>query len=237
MTELSKFPSTPHLFWLAKEPPRGDKLLSEEEASAFFEADLVVEEKVDGANLGISLSLSGELLAQNRGQYLGRGAHPQFEPLWAWLEMRQSALTAALGDILVIFGEWCFAAHSVPYDSLPDWFLGFDVFDRAERVFWATGRRNELFTRLGLAVVPELARGRFDREGLLGLLGPSRLGSSPMEGLYIRREDRRLLLARAKVVRPEFIDAMNEHWTRQPGRKNRLLGSSTAHRAPPRKPG
>jgi ATP-dependent RNA circularization protein (DNA/RNA ligase family) len=67
-----RFPTTPHLAWLAKDGmPRDDKVLSPTEAQALLSGDVVVEEKLDGANLGLSLSSDGTVLAQNRGQYLG----------------------------------------------------------------------------------------------------------------------------------------------------------------------
>ncbi len=57
MSDYFRFPSTPHLAWLAKDGmPRGDKLLSPTEAQSLLSGDVVVEEKLDGANLGLSLS-------------------------------------------------------------------------------------------------------------------------------------------------------------------------------------
>src|SRR5262249_4946533 len=120
-----KFPRTPHLFWLSREAPRGDKLLSPEEAAELMRRPASVEEKLDGACLGISVDLDGGLRAQNRGSYLEPGGHPQFRRLWSWLDERRGTLEAALGLNLILFGEWCFARHSVAYDALPDWFLAF----------------------------------------------------------------------------------------------------------------
>ena len=63
-----RFPHTPHLAWLGEGVPRDDKVLSPPEVAVLLGADVVVEEKLDGANLGISLSPEGEVRAQNRGQ-------------------------------------------------------------------------------------------------------------------------------------------------------------------------
>ena len=156
-----KFPHTPHLAWLAPGQPRGDKILSPDAAAQFLNGDVVVEEKVDGTNVGFSL-LDGTVVVQSRGQYVRRPAHPQFEPLWPWLTHRQAAIAGALGSDLVLFGEWCYAVHSVHYQALPDWFLGFDVYDRGVRRFWSVARRNELLHRIGLFSVPELGRGHYD---------------------------------------------------------------------------
>lgn len=221
--DFFKFPPTPHLYWLGKAAPRADKVLGPEEASEFLRGEVIVEEKVDGANLGISVSVRGELVAQNRGTVLGAGAHPQFEPLRPWLGRHRAALVDALGRDLMLFGEWCFAVHSLRYTRLPDWFLGFDVYDRAAGRFWSTRRRDELLRSVGLAGVPELGRGRFDRGGIMGLMGASRLSEGLMEGVYIRREEGDWLLDRSKVVRAEFVQSIEEHWSSKRLEKNALV--------------
>lgn len=220
--DFFKFPHTPHLAWLSSHSPRQDKVLSPADAREFLSAEVLVEEKVDGANLGISVSPSGELRAQNRGSYLGPRAHPQFQPLWPWLEARREQLVQALGSRLILFGEWCFAVHSVHYDALPDWFLAFDVYDRHASRFWSSQRRDALVEALGLAHVPVIARGRFSLESIQKLLGPSRLAPVPMEGLYVRRDQGDFLDARAKLVRAEFVQAIEEHWSSRPMQRNGL---------------
>lgn len=60
-----KFPSTPHLATPAGVEVRNDKVLSESERNEFLQQDIVVEEKVDGANLGISFEAEGNIRAQN----------------------------------------------------------------------------------------------------------------------------------------------------------------------------
>jgi ATP-dependent RNA circularization protein (DNA/RNA ligase family) len=220
-----KFPHTPHLLWLEKSPCREDKVFSDEEARAFLDGKVTVEEKVDGANIGFSLDESGVLRVQSRGNYLSRGSHPQFQPLWPWIETRRLALIEALQPGLMLFGEWCFARHSVPYKRLPDWFLGFDVYDRTANCFWSSDRRNGLLKDLGLASVPRLSRGSFSTEQLLSLIGKSRLSASSMEGIYLRREQGDWLEHRAKVVRREFVEGIGAHWSEDPLEKNVLAQS------------
>ena len=224
---FTKFPRTPHLWWLGRGEPRGDKLLTPPEAAALLAGELVVEEKVDGANLGLS-AVAGELRAQSRGHYLTRRAHPQFQPLWPWLEARRAPLLAALGEGLALYGEWCFAVHSVTYDALPDWFLLFDVLDRRQERFWSAARRDGLAADLGLATVPRLAEGKMTRRVLLALMGQSRVGSGPMEGVYLRQETADWLVARAKLVSPAFVNQIDEHWSKGALRTNRLAASTAA---------
>src|SRR5690606_8581581 len=132
---------------------------------------------------GVSVDESGLLRAQNRGSTLELGAaRGQWKPLQRWLMARREGLVEALAPDLILFGEWCYAVHSVRYTRLPDWFLAFDVYDRQSGEFWSAERRDELARRVGVAVVPELGRGRFDLEGLTALLGRSQLTDGPAEG-------------------------------------------------------
>jgi ATP-dependent RNA circularization protein (DNA/RNA ligase family) len=223
MTEFFRFPHTPHLAWLGEGQPRDDKVLSPDEAAELLSAELVVEEKIDGANLGFSVNEEGDLQAQNRGSYLSREfCHEQFQPLWSWLAPREHALVDALWPDLMLFGEWCVAVHSVVYDGLPDWFVGFDVYDRAEARFWATDRRDALLDALGLHSVPRLASGRFSLQALEATLGRSQVGSGPMEGLVVRREAAGWTTERGKLVRAAFTQSIEEHWSRGPLRRNSL---------------
>jgi ATP-dependent RNA circularization protein (DNA/RNA ligase family) len=222
-----KFPRTPHLSWLAKTPCRDDKVLSPAEGHDFLDGETTVEEKVDGSNIGFSLDESGTLQVQNRGNYLTRGSHPQFQPLWPWIYARRLELTEALRPGLMLFGEWCFALHSVPYDRLPDWFLGFDVYDQTEGRFWSVDRRDPWLVGLGLATVPRLARGRFSMEQLRRLIGTSQFTEEPMEGIYLRRDRGDWLELRAKMVRAEFVEGMGKHWSEESLKKNALSNTSS----------
>ena len=109
-----RFPHTPHIAWLGHERPRDDKVLRPDEVRDFLAHEVVVEEKVDGANLGFSLDEHGTLCAQNRGTYLSLDmGHGQWKALRRWLLPRAQQLAGALFPDLMLFGEWCYAIHSV----------------------------------------------------------------------------------------------------------------------------
>ncbi|MBI2744610.1 MAG: RNA ligase family protein [Burkholderiales bacterium] len=228
MTDFFRFPHTPHLAWLAQGAPRDDKVLSPQEAQEFLNAEVVVEEKLDGANLGLSLSPAGELRAQNRGQYLHAPHAGQFARLPDWLTLHGEKLRVELAQQessrLMLFGEWCAARHSLDYDHLPDWFLLFDVYDRARGRFWSTRRRNEFAVTLNLTTAPELRRGQYELLKLQELLTTehSRFREGPLEGVVIRRESADWCEARAKLVRPDFTQTITEHWSRRRIQWNRL---------------
>jgi len=226
MSEFFRFPSTPHLAWLAdKGMPRDDKVLSPREVDELLAGEVVVEEKLDGANLGISLDPHGELRAQNRGQYLSHPHAGQFSRLPAWMAQHADSLHLALTPERILFGEWCAARHSLDYTALPDWFLLFDVYDRSAGRFWSTGRRNELAQEAGLVAVPRLSQGRVTLDGLCELLRktPSRYRQGePMEGVVVRRESAQWCEARAKLVREDFTQAIDDHWRKRAIEWNRV---------------
>lgn len=217
-----KFPSTPHLALLGDVVVRGDKVMSESEMNEFLRHELVVEEKVDGANLGISFDSSGNIRAQNRGAYLHFPSSGQWQKLSEWLEPRTDALFEQLTDQFILFGEWCYAQHSVKYDQLPDWFLGFDIYDISNAKFFSYPRRDEVFRAIGIFQVPMIKHGYFSLSELNSFLSQSQLGDKPAEGLYLRFDRGDWLEQRAKLVRPTFIQSVAQHWSRSGIKANRL---------------
>ena len=220
--DFAKFPTTPHLVWLGKAVARADKVLTRAEAESFLRQPVVVEEKVDGANLGIGFDAQGNLFAQNRGNMVQQGTKGQFARLGAWLSEHEVHLLDAFEDRFILFGEWCYARHSIHYTRLSDFFLAFDVFDRRERRFMSTPRRNELAAELKIATVPTVGDGSFGLAEVLQRIGQSSLYEGPMEGIYLRQEDTSWLLQRAKVVRAEFVQQIGEHWSKHAVVPNRL---------------
>ena len=217
-----KFPSTPYLALLETINLRDDKLMLEDEREEFLQHELTVEEKIDGANLGISFDTSGNLRLQNRGTYLQKPHEGQWKNLSSWLHPRMDILFESLTDHYILFGEWCYARHSVFYDYLPDWFLGFDVYDKAKGKFLSCFRRDFFLESLEFAVVPYVAQGRFTLETLIPFLSQSAYGTSNAEGLYLRWDEGGWLKKRAKLVRPQFTQSIAEHWSKSALQKNKL---------------
>ena len=212
-----RFPHTPHLTWLGQGEPRDDKVLSPNEVTALLAGNVVVEEKLDGANVGLSLAPDGGLRAQNRGQYLAEPHAGQFARLPAWLTQHGEGLRSELKPNLILFGEWCAARHSLGYAALPDWFLLFDIYDRTAGRFWSTPRRNELASSAGLVTVPQVLHGKATVPTLKKLVGDtaSRYRAGALEGVVIRRESVDWCEARAKLVRPDFTQAIDTHWRKR----------------------
>lgn len=225
MKNFFRFPHTPHLVWLGEGSPRSDKILSVSEASALLRGNVVVEEKLDGANLGFSLTPDGFLQIQNRGGYLTTPYVGQFSRLSAWLAQHSESLYSVLKPELIIFGEWCAARHSLEYQYLPDWFILFDVYDQKEGRFWSTSRRNALAVSIGIMVVPKIMFGKFSINELKKLTNSmdSQFRDGPLEGVVIRSESSEWCDSRAKLVRPGFIQDIEKHWRKRRIEWNSLL--------------
>jgi len=226
MRSFVKFPSTDHLMVLEGASVRDDKVLSILERDQFLSHEVVIEEKIDGANLGLSFDGDGNLLAQNRGSYIELPSAGQWKPLMSWIDNRRDSLFDVLTDRYILFGEWCCATHSVFYNRLPDWFVGFDLFDSMAKRFVNAKTRREMLTQMNVHLVPQLADGRLSLGEALNLLQESRFGSVLAEGLYLRFDDGDWLEQRAKLVRPDFIQSIERHWIRGPLRLNRLVGAT-----------
>lgn len=198
--EIHKYPSTRHL--QGSQLQRGDCSLragGKRQDPRMPYASLagqyiIVEEKLDGANAGISFSCAGELLLQSRGHYLSGGARErQFGPLKRWSAAHEQALIARLADQYVMYGEWMAKKHSMFYDRLPHLFCEFDIYDRARGVFLSTAARRVLLGDAPVLPVPVLYAGPAPTRmaDLLHLVQPSLARSLAWRDVFesvVRRE-------------------------------------------------
>lgn len=225
--EFTKYPRTPHLF--GSKGTDDDKHLSEAESLRFIaDKSLIVEEKLDGTNVGIHFSDSGELVLQCRGHLITDGMHPQYDLFKQWATVKRFELESRLENRYLLFGEWLHARHTVHYRQLPHYFFEFDIYDKRNQAFLDLEARTTLLEGGGVQTVPVVHRGKVTRTELGMLIGPSRFDShfdNPwtgrvddlMEGLYLRIEADGVVQGRAKVVRPEFVEKIkqNTHWQQQ----------------------
>ena len=171
MSELIKYPRTPHLKGSKLQP--GDEDLSQISPSKILGKYIVIEEKVDGANTAISFGENGELLLQNRGHYLTGGYRERHYNLFKnWAIAHQDELFRILGTRYIMYGEWLYAKHTVYYDALPHYFLEFDIYDRKSNVFLDTEKRHEMLKDSCVVSVPVLNTGVFKNiKDVLSYLG------------------------------------------------------------------
>ena len=225
MSKFFRFPHTPYIKWLGSGSLRGDKILTNSEIEELLSGEVVVEEKVDGANIGISLDDHEKIRVQNRGNYLIEPYIGQFKHLPGWLEKNGYRIQQHLLPNMIVFGEWCAARHSLSYTKLPDYFLLFDVYDKEAEKFWSSDRRNFWAHQVGLKNVPQLSCGRFSVDDLERMLGDSKscYREGSLEGLVVRKDYERWNISRGKLVQGEFVQSIDTHWSSRPLQRNKLF--------------
>lgn len=235
---IIKYPRTPHLQGSRLQP--GDEDLSQRPFNDIVGKNVVLEEKIDGANSAISFTENGELRLQSRGHFLMGGYRERhYDLLKQWAAVQQDKLYKVLGSRYIMYGEWMYAKHSIYYDLLPHYFMEFDVLDREKRRFLDTPSRHELLKDLSVSHVPVLDSGHFSSmDDILKHLGNSnfisanhlehlredaeRLGldadqicretdaARTMEGIYIKVEENGEVVDRMKYVRASFLQTVEE---------------------------
>jgi len=236
MNRLYKYPRTHHIEGSRFQP--GDEELDCVPFDQIKGRYIVVEEKLDGANCGISFNADGTLLLQSRGHFLDGGPREkQFALLKTWANRHRQILWERLSNRYVLYGEWLYAKHTIFYDSLAHFLFEFDILDTETGEFFSTGRRHNFLVDLSVVSVPVLWSGVARAMNDLGsLVKPSlyksarwresliqtclQNGQNPervtqetdmsdlMEGLYIKVEEDDRVVERYKFVRASFLTAV-----------------------------
>ena len=213
MTAMKKYPRTPHIEGSRLQP--GDEDLGQVPFAEIRGRALVVEEKIDGANSGVSFDDRGQLQLQSRGHFLTGGPRERhFHLLKTWAATHQDGLREALGARYIMYGEWMYARHTVFYDWLPHYFLEFDILDRETGAFLDTPSRRALLEGLPVVGVPVLHAGALQKKTPPSTNrptgGPAWIGSSPTTGWT----------ARSRCVRPT-----DRSWPRGSTSRSRRAGA------------
>ena len=230
---IYKYPKTYHLEGSGM--PKSKKAKDKIPFKAIASRHLVVEEKMDGANVAISFNDAGELLLQSRGHYLigdERTKHFSLFKQWAYNSIEE--LYLVLGDRYILYGEWLYAKHTIFYNNLDSYFLEYDVLDRETEEFLDTLSRHRLLQDLAVASVPVLYSGIPNNyQEITSLVGQSKFittrhietlkticqqknlnlkltlqqtdTTTLMEGLYIKVEENGIVCDRYKYIRKDFI--------------------------------
>ena len=236
--KLLKYPRTQHIQGSRLQP--GDEDLDSVHFAEIAGRNLVIEEKMDGANSAISFDEDQKLCLQSRGHYLTGGEREKhFDLFKVWANTYAAQLWEILGARYIAYGEWLYAKHTVFYDRLPHYWLEFDVYDRESATFLSTEKRAKLFRNSAITQVQVIFSGIVSRQSdLPKLLGHSNfIGSSHlqklrelslnqnlpyekvlketdqsaiMEGLYIKEEDETSVTGRFKFVRASFLTSVQQ---------------------------
>jgi atypical dual specificity phosphatase len=124
-----------------------------------------------------------------------------------------------------MYGEWLAMKHSLQYTRLPDTFLAFDILEIPTMRFYSFSRLLELLQGTSIRSVPIIAHKiSMTRKELLQMVNKeSNFYDGPVEGIYIRLDNKEYLIDRAKIVRPDFTSG-NEEWD-----KGRLTANVIVH--------
>jgi hypothetical protein len=236
MHAILKYPRTAHLSGSALQTgDEPDRVSMTELRGA---GDFVFEEKVDGANSGISFSPEdGRLVLQSRGHSLDGGPREQqFNVLKQWARAFETDFRDVLGREYVLYGEWMAAKHSQFYDSLTHMFLSYDVYQRSTGRWLSTSARACLLDGLPIVAVHVVHAGWISDRELPKLVKPSAYKSPTWrdslrvaaeaagenyakvlketddtdlaEGVYLKIENGAETTGRYKFIRPGFLQAV-----------------------------
>lgn len=233
---IKRYPRTRHVE--GSRLQTGDHDLSQLPFLDIKDVHLIIEEKIDGANAGISFDETAALRLQSRGHFLMGGPREKHWALFKkWAASHEDELFDMLGSRYVMYGEWVFAKHTVFYDFLPHYFLEFDVYDRENDCFLSTQERRNILNSKIVKSVLVIKEGKVnDLEELKELVRPSyfKTGSwrrnlemqakfanvdikqafnqtddlDDMEGLYIKVEADGIVKERLKWVRHSFVSKL-----------------------------
>lgn len=124
--------------------------------------EVVLTEKIHGANMRFVVDAAGELHVGSRTQWKG-----SLDNLW-WLAFEAMKLDkAALPPEMVFYGEVYGQVQDLKYGvkpGEPPRFAGFDILDRNEQRWLNYDEAQAIFKQLGIPTVPELYRGPWKKE-------------------------------------------------------------------------
>jgi hypothetical protein len=183
---------------------------------------IVITEKIDGSNA--SLEADG-CYART---HTGAPTHKSFDMLKAF----NSTVKHLIPDDHQLFGEWCYAKHSIEYSELPGYFLLFgvacypksrtnDKFHTDGRAWYGWNEVEKWAKDIGVPTVPVLFKGQVSSEKELQELvetfmtQPSICGGiregvvARFAGAFKEGEFSHMVL---KCVRANHVSPDNDHW-------------------------
>lgn len=207
-SERVRFPRTYH-FEFSPGKTSDDKVVWD---LSFFEGkEVVVSEKNDGESASLYRKYC-------HARSLDSANHPSRD----WLKGFWGAIAHEIPEGFRICGENMFARHSIAYENLPSYLLGFHVWDDKNYCLGIDDTL-EYFELLGITPVRTLYRGVFDLKAIRAL--EAEMDFNKCEGYVVRlanafhyRDYRRAV---AKFVRPNHVET-TQHWMHAEMIKNQL---------------
>lgn len=214
---LPSFPRTPHLPWKPN-ATRDDLVASELEARIVFEPRSQWTEKIDGASVGMGFLDDGIFRARNRDHILDKAylketaAKKQFRSIWNWGYSNREKfgnLNRLFGYPVAVYGEWCYAVHTIRYNRLPSLLIAYDIYDPDIRGWVSPVRARLMLASAGFTLPEEIANPHSYSQAEALCSVPSTFGDERREGLYVKIGDDTRVTHRFKMVRPDFVRSQN----------------------------
>lgn len=214
-----KYNRTFHLPW-SPGATNDDKIA--DSVSYLINTTIVITEKIDGSNTSL----------ESQGCFARTHSGPPSHPSFDGLKALHAEIRHDIPDNFQLFGEWCYAKHSIAYNELPDYFLLFGVRELLpNQNYWSSWEDVENYACLfGLETVPVLFKGIVSSENELKQLvesfmnQPSACGGI-REGVVCRVEssfnDEAFSHCVLKCVRANHVQT-SDHWKDQEIIKNKL---------------
>lgn len=169
---------------------------------------VMVQEKLDGANVGIYKKADGELYALTRGGYnCHESAFPTHHKFNEWFLEHKDGFNAFLKDGERLCGEWLYEAVGTKYNLVHDYFVPFDIMIGNERLNWYDFNHRLARTNLSPPALLHIGRECSIAEALskLGVFGHHG-AQEPAEGLVYRIERNNKVDFLCKYVRKQKVD-------------------------------
>ena len=206
--------------------PKKKKCLSEDDVKNLLHGHVTIEEKIDGGVIGITWDGSKPLVVGKHSMVNYNINSKKFYGLTEWTYKNYEKISnIPLGWI--VYGEWMRASHNVFYNRLPDYFIGFDVWNGNDNKFLNVVDRSTFLDTIGFEEFPLIYSGTdlgvediiCITEGVGGVSNKSRFSDNEtIEGVIIRNENGLI----GKYVRREFSESIEEHWLKSLLIENKL---------------
>lgn len=202
-------------------PISGKLVLTPEEVRTLFNGEVVIEEKMDGANVGIIRHKKGFHL-QKRGSLVGPSEHKQFQYFHAWANYLNYDKIMNIPMNYILYCELLYVVHTIYYDRLPDYVLCFDIWNGKR--YLNRDERSDLCYKLGFHQVPIINRGNYYMDQLISLIPKESVFGKMSEGIVVKRYKKSGEYYKGKIVKPQFIKEMEEsdHWMHKEIKINKL---------------
>jgi ATP-dependent RNA circularization protein (DNA/RNA ligase family) len=164
---------------------------------------VMIQEKVDGINIGVTLDQNARPLLINKNKIITADAVPCLKTFQIWYEANWDNLFPILRQKITLFGEYLITEGQTVGSEIP-WIL-FDAFDADQNRFLSQSKLRKFISSLNLVSLPTLFEGiPQNMETIEELIGNSSFGNGLMEGVCLRLESGGFLKERFKFVRSDY---------------------------------